>query len=218
MKDKALTNVWAVNIDQRHSRREADRVAEALRFLETLPGIALAFERTAGDEVQGLLLHGSAIVDLLVGLARLDAAHRLEEPGWRIGIGLGDVEDGGAPSTRAARGTAYLAARQAIEEASRAPAHLALRTADPAAAAAGSQAETALILLRTLLSRRTGKGWEVVDAMAGEATQADVAVKLGVSESAVSQRLARAGWRESVRGAELAVSLLTAVQCGQEPR
>lgn len=212
MKDESLTGVWVVNVDQRRSRREPDRVEEVLDLTRSLPGVVLAFERTAGDEVQGLLAEPSAVTELVAGLARLDAARRLEEPGWRIGIGLGDVEDRTVASTREARGSAYLSARQAIDDAARAPAHLALRSARTDDVAPGHLAEAALILFRTLLTRRTDKGWEVVDAMADGATQAQVAERLGVSESAVSQRLGRAGWREGVRGAELVTSLLAAVQ------
>lgn len=189
-------------------------MAAALALTVGLPGTVLAFERTAGDEIQGLLADGEGIVRLLTDLARLDAEEGLDEPGWRIGIGLGDVENVAVESTRAARGSAYISARQAVDEASRAPAHVALRTAEAADRRAGHLAESALILLRAVLTRRTGKGWEVVDAMAGGTTQAEVAQRLGVSESAVSQRLGRGGWREGERGVELATGLLAAVQNG----
>lgn len=214
MKAQGLTRAWAVNVDQRRSRRAADRVEGALNAAARLPGVLLPFERTAGDEIQGLLADSGDIVALVTDLARLDAADQLDEPGWRIGIGFGQVENVRVTSTRAARGSAYILARQAVEEAARAPAHVILRTDDPADRPAGHLAESALILLRTVLARRTDKGWEVVDAMAAGQTQAQVAEKLGVSESAVSQRLARAGWREGVRGAELAAVLLAAVQAG----
>lgn len=217
MKEKSLSRAWAVTVDQRHSRRDTDRVEEALALTVGLPGIVLAFDRTAGDEIQGLLSGGAGIVRLLTDLAWLDATAGLDEPGWRIGIGLGDVENILIDTTRAARGSAYIGARQAVDDASRAPAHLALRTTDPADRRAGELAEAALILLRVLLTGRTVKGWEVVDAMATGASQAQVAQRLGVTESAVSQRLARAGWREGVRGVDLATSLLAAVRNGWSP-
>lgn len=217
MKEKPLSRVWAVTVDQRRSRREADRVEDALAVAAGLPDIVLPFERTAGDEIQGLLADGAGVVGLLTGLARLDARAGLDEPGWHMGIGLGDVENALVESTRAARGSAYIQARHAVDEASRAPSHIALRTADPADQQAGHLAEAALILVRALLTRRTDKGWEVVDAMGSGATQTEIAQRLGVSESAVSQRLGRAGWREGVRGAELAIRLLAAVRKGWSP-
>lgn len=210
MKPASLRSAWVVNVDQRRSRREPDRVEGALELTRALEGVLLPFERTAGDEVQGLLGDGAAIVRLMEGLARLDARAGLDEPGWRIGIGLGAVENVRVESTRAARGSAYLAGREAVEKASRAPAHLAVIAAEEAAREAIELAESALILLRTVISRRSTKGWEVVDLMTAGETQIEVAERLDVSESAVSQRLARASWREGVRGAELAVHLLQA--------
>lgn len=212
MNPSDLTALWAVNVDQRRSRREPDRVEEVLDLTRSLTEVLLPFERTAGDEVQGLLAGPEPLVELVLGLARLDALAGSDEPGWRVGIGLGTVEQVAVPSTRAARGPAYLAAREAVESAGRAPASLALRTAEPAATRATEHAETALILLRTVLARRSDKGWEAVDALATGATQAEVAAELGVSEPAISQRLGRALWRESVRGAALATDLLLLAQ------
>ena len=214
MQVKHLRLLWVVTLDQRRSRREPDRVESALDVAAEVPGVLLRFERTAGDEIQGLLTDERGVVELIIALARLDAFGGLEEPGWRIGIGLGEVENVHVATTRAARGSAYIAARVAVEEASRAPAYLCLRTADFAQEATGELAETALILLRTLLTRRTAKGWEVVDAMSPEVTQAQVAHELGISESAISQRLTRASWREGVRGAELASRLLLVTRWG----
>ncbi len=207
MKDFALTNAWVVNIDQRRSRRQPDRVPGALALANALPGVVLGFERTAGDELQGLVRQGATLVALVEGLARLDASDGLGEPGWRIGVGVGGVENVTSGGTREARGPAYLLGRDAVESAATAPGHVVIRSAvgDPAAF---ELAEAALIMLRTVLSRRSRPGWEVVDAVNAGESQAEVAVRLRISESAVSQRLARAAWRESVRGAALATGLL----------
>ncbi|MDO5499547.1 MAG: sigma factor-like helix-turn-helix DNA-binding protein [Propionibacteriaceae bacterium] len=211
MKPEALSRAWVVNIDQRRSRRQPDRVPAALAVTEELADRVLSFERTAGDEIQGLLRSGAPIVRLVEGLARIDAAAGLDSPGWRIGIGFGEVENVAVVSTREARGPAYLAARAAVEAAARAPAALALIAAAEDDRPAIANAEAALILVRTLLSRRSDKGWEVVDEVDAGKSQAEIAERLGVSESAVSQRLARAYWREGVRGAELASALLAGV-------
>lgn len=207
MKDSALITAWAVNIDQRRSRRQPDRVPGALAVANALEGVILPFERTAGDELQGLVSHGPALVRLIEGLARLDATDGLGEPGWRIGIGVGGVENLTGGGTREARGPAYLMGRDAVESAATAPGHLVIRSAigDPAAF---ELAEAALIMLRTVLSGRSRHGWEAVDAVSAGDSQAEVAARLEVSESAVSQRLARAAWRESVRGSALAAALL----------
>ena len=118
MKVPDLT-VWAVvTADQRNSRRAADRVPAALSTLDAVAGdrLALPFERTAGDEIQGLAATGAAVVASIVALTRLD--------GWRIGIGVGAVDRPLPTSTRAARGDAYLAARTAISSARRNPVEL----------------------------------------------------------------------------------------------
>lgn len=199
--------LWAViDADQRASRRGPDRVAEALAVLADLPGLRLPFDRTAGDEVQALAGASAAVVGAVERLTRLDVeGTRSVDHGWRIGIGLGRVEPlADVRDTREARGAAYLAAREAVERAGQAPARLAV-TGEPGVDVAS--VESALVVFRTLLARRTAKGWEAVDAMTAEPTQSagakqsEVAVRLGLSESAVSQRLDRALWRE-VRHAE----------------
>jgi hypothetical protein len=219
VKDFSLRQRWVVNVDQRRSRREPDRVPAALTALEQIPGVLLGFERTAGDEIQGLLAEAAGVVAVVVALARFDVLEGSAGPGWRIGIGLGEVEDEAVGSTREARGPAYLAAREAVERAGRAPGGLVLLAADPERAEAAVRAETALVLLRGVLAQRSAKGWEVVDLLDGTDVQraekqSDVAAKLGISESAVSQRLDRAGWQEGIRAAELARHLLVQAQKG----
>jgi hypothetical protein len=170
----------------------------------------LTFERTAGDEVQGLTGDPGAVVDAVLTLTRL--------PDWHLGIGLGSVELPLPGSTREARGPAYLAARAAVEQARSAPAHL--RLLGPETTAAGTvgagfygedvvqQAESALVLLRALVSRRTPEGWEIMDVLNETGSGAAAAARLGISPSAVSQRSTRSARRESELGAELCRRLL----------
>lgn len=189
--------------DQVDSRTAADRVPSALDALSRID-LLLPFERTAGDEVQGLVATGKAVVESVIALTRLD--------GWRIGLGLGHVEEPLPESTRAARGGAYLAARTAIGQARRSPVALSLVAADSVGAGtygdAVEDAETALWLLRSTLARRSREGWELVDLLDQGLTNALAADRLGISPSAVSQRLGRAARTESVRAARLATRLL----------
>lgn len=189
--------------DQVDSRTESDRVPSALDALLHV-GMLLPYERTAGDEIQGLAATGSAVVASIVALTRLD--------GWRIGIGVGTVDEPLPTSTRAARGDAYLAARTAISAARRSPVELSLTPGDSVRAGGYGDyvedAETALWLLRGTLARRSAEGWELMDLLDAGLTNAQAAVSLGVSPSAVSQRLARAARTEGVRGARLATRLL----------
>ncbi len=77
--------VLVLTVDQRSSRGAPDRVSDALAALEALPvSPLLAFERTAGDEFQGVLDDPASLAPLIERLLRDDA--------WNIGLGFGDVD------------------------------------------------------------------------------------------------------------------------------
>ena len=198
-----------ITADQRHSRTSADEVPDALGALnETLaPRLILPFERTAGDEIQALTTDPSAVVDAIILLTRQGA--------WRIGIGLGGVDTPLPASTRAARGPAYLAAREGVETARRAPSAVSL-VLDRGGAVGGEGygvtdallAESALVMLRALLLRRSTEGWVVSELVQSWLSGKQIAEQLQISPSSVSQRLSRAAYAESLRGRELATYLL----------
>jgi hypothetical protein len=202
--------VFVVTADQKRSRRRGDRVPEALAALESTlgtaaaSGVALPFERTVGDEIQGVLHSPAAVVSAVTALVRLG--------GWRTGLGVGPVDLPLPSSTRAASGPAFLAARDAVEAASSSPADLRVVRADGAhhygVVERARQAESALWVLTVLLRRRTPEGWEIVEMAETGLSGRDLADRLGISPSAVSQRLGRAAYQEGRRGAELAEALL----------
>ena len=207
---KPLPFIFVVVADQVGSRSVSDRVPAALSALSNLAAV-LGFERTAGDEIQGLLDSPATVVAVVDRLTRLGD--------WRIGIGAGAVDSPIPESTRAARGTAYLAARAAITAARTSPTDLALALppgvrgeAYREVVDAGTDAETALWLLRSVLGRRSQEGWELMDLLDEGLTNARAAERLGISPSAVSQRLSRAARPEAVRGAHLATRLLARLQ------
>ena len=208
MKESGFT--FAVIADQVSSRTGADAVPEALQALASLECI-LPFERTAGDEVQALLGRADGVVAVVTTLTRLS--------GWRIGVGAGEVDAPLPSSTREARGPAYLAARDAITTARRQPTGFALRLpADVSDAGYGelrqaaTDAETAIWLLRGALARRSREGWELMDLLDSGLSSAEAAERLGISRSAVSQRLGASAREETVRGGQLASRLLGRVQ------
>src|SRR6478735_1973997 len=185
-----------LTVDQRGSRDGADLVPDGLAALDGVP-TRLAFERTVGDELQGVLTDGAALATALEVLLRADA--------WNIGVGIGPVEEPLPDHARAGRGPAYLHARTAVTAAKNSPWHTRVVGDDPAARAL----ETTIWLWAAVLARRTGRGWEVADLVAEGLSYGEVGERLGISQSAVSQRAQAAGIVEGRRAHELVTGLTT---------
>ena len=183
---------FVLTVDQRDSRQTGDEV-DAL--VARLAGTAtlLPFRRTVGDELQGLLDDPVSVLDVILTLMRTRT--------WHVGLGIGPVDrplpaDG--DPTRA-RGTAFVAAREAVEAAKSDPHHLAV--VGPDAPEAAYDVKAVLDLLDTVRQGRTAAGWEVADLAVAGHTQAAAAERLSISRQAVQQRLRAAGWavEEAVR-------------------
>lgn len=192
--------VAVLTLDQRGSRAGADAVPALLDALApgSLPAAPLLpFQRTVGDEVQGVVDRAPALVDV-VGRA-------LRTRMWTIGIGFGTVETPLPAETRAGRGAAYLAARDAVTRAKSAPHRIVvvggLGDARP------EHLETVLGLWAGLLERRTPRGWEVHDLLAQGLSYSAVGHRLGITQSAVSQRAQAAGIIDEQRARSLAEHL-----------
>lgn len=175
--------MFVLTVDQAGSRRHADLVPSTTAALAPLRP-RLPFTRTVGDEFQGVLEDPVSVVDAILTLMRSRT--------WHVGLGIGAVEEPLPDDPRAARGTAFLAARRAVELAKRAPGLV--HVVAPDAPAEAEDAAVVLQLLADLRDRRTDAGWEAVDAMAAGGQQAEVAERLGVTRQAVGQRLRAAGW------------------------
>jgi hypothetical protein len=173
-----------LTVDQRRSRCGPDLVDAALQRLERFP-TTRPFERTAGDEFQGVLADHTAVVDAILDLVR--------DGHWSIGVGVGAVEHPLPSMTRAGRGLAFILARAAVAAAKRSPQHLAVRAADQVA---GDDAAALLEVLAVLIRGRTVQAWQAIDLAEPGRPQTQVAAKLGISRQAVGQRLAAAHWRE----------------------
>ncbi|MDK3257567.1 hypothetical protein [Blastococcus capsensis] len=174
---------FVLTVDQRASRRGPDRVADVLTQLNGVVDALLAFERTAGDEFQGVLGEPEVVVDVAMRLVRLG--------GWSIGIGAGAVQTPLPGSTRAGTGPAFLCARRAVDAAKQRPMRLAVRGAVPPDA---GDAQAVLSALAVLVGRRSLQAWEAIDLVEDGRTQAEAAAELGISRQAVGQRLAAASW------------------------
>jgi hypothetical protein len=188
--------MFVMTVDQRGSRRDVDRVDPILREFADAP-LLRPFERTAGDEVQAVTERADVVVDLALELAA--RGH------WSVGIGVGPVESPLPASTRAGRGQAFEAARDAVDRAKNLPGSVAVTGPDATSAA---DAETALMLVSVLVSKRSDPGRDAVAAMREGLTQAEAAERLGISKQAISQRLAVAGWQAECAGRALALRLL----------
>ena len=174
---------YVLTVDQRASRRTSDRVADVLRELNATVPAVLAFERTAGDEFQGVLADPEEVVDVVLRLVRAG--------GWSIGVGAGPVQTPLPPSTRAGAGPAFLSARRAVEAAKQRPTRLAVRGAVSPDAA---DAQAVLSALAVVVERRSEQAWEAIALVESGRTQAEAAGELGISRQAVGQRLAAGLW------------------------
>ena len=187
--------VAVLTVDQRGSTKHAatDRVPDTLSGLADLDAVTLLrpFERTAGDEFQGVLDDPATLATVVERLLREDT--------WNIGIGVGQVDEPLPASTRAGRGPAYVHARDAVTAAKSSLWHLRVEGDQPAV----RRLETSLLLWAAVLARRTERGWAVADLVDTGLRYDEVARRLGITQSAVSQRAQAAGIVEGLRAREL---------------
>ncbi len=204
--------MFVLTIDQAGSRSTADRIPDLLDLLAPI-GTVLPWERSVGDEAQGVLARAGDVVDAVLLCLR--------SGGWYVGIGIGGVEEPLPRSPREARGPAFVAARRAVERAKktgeRAP--LAVEASDGgagAAAEAASEAEGVLALLGRHVLGRSEAEWRILDLLQpGErGTQTAVARTLGISPQAVSKAAARAAWHEEHAVRSAAARLLAWADAG----
>ncbi|GAA0611284.1 transposase [Kribbella sandramycini] len=194
--------VFVLTVDQRGSRITGDLIPELLNSLNRRPrrpGLIRKFERTAGDEVQAVFDEAKATIDVIVELLRRDS--------WYVGLGIGEVAQPLPRSTRAGNGDAFVHAREAVTRAKSSPHHVNVVGSDEQLA---DRVETVLWLMASVLRRRSERGWAVADLLAEGLTRREIGVKLGISQSAVTQRAQAAGFAEEQRGRLLATELLDA--------
>lgn len=189
---------FVVTADQIGSRQSHDGVPDALKRLALIvddTASSRAFVRTAGDEIQALISDAAELIASLEALAQL--GH------WRVGVGLGKVAHPLADDLRAATGEAFFAAREAIGEARTAPQRIAVRTHDERLRDDVADLRAALVLLHSAWARRSDAGWEVATLAHEGLGTGEIAQRLGVTASAVSQRLKSALVDESEMGKRL---------------
>jgi hypothetical protein len=192
-----------LTVDQQDSRSRGDGVPALLDLLDEAvarrsPARPLrGFERTVGDEVQAVVDDPATTVELVGTMLRAE--------GWWIGLGVGEAEHPLPVETRAGRGPAYVMAREAVTRAKSSPHRIAVVGADRYRA---NHLETVLGLWAGLLERRTERGWQVHDLVREGLSYDEAGRRLGISQSAVSQRAAAAGLADERRARGLAHDLL----------
>ncbi|SFU05689.1 MarR family transcriptional regulator [Arthrobacter sp. ov118] len=116
--------MYVLTIDQRGSTGDVDRVPALLAELSTLSAelpTAGHFERSVGDEIQGVVEGAGEVVEI--------ALHALRSGRWYVGIGVGEVDLPLPASPREGSGPAFVAARAAVDRAKAAAAHVPLAVA-----------------------------------------------------------------------------------------
>ncbi len=189
---------YVLTANQQADRRGRDRVAGVLRRLADGVPAVVPFERTAGEEFQGVLADPAVVVDVVLRLVR--------EGGWRIGVGAGPVQTPSSDSARTGAGPAHLYARRAVDAAGQRSVRLAVRGAVPADA---GDAQAVLSALAVVVQRRSAQAWEALELVGAGHTQAGAAAALGVSRQAVGQRLAAGLWELERELRPTAARLLT---------
>jgi hypothetical protein len=210
--------MYVMTIDQRGSSTDVDRVPELISQLRGLT--SAAFERSVGDEIQGVLERADDVVDI--------ALHALRSGHWYVGVGIGAVQLAPGGSPREGTGSGFVAARKAVEHAKSAAGQVPLSvvsgsigrgTEVPQHAREGARtcanAEAVLRLIGRLVQERTDAQWKVVDRLrnvqgAGgkHGSQKQVAKELGITEQSVSRAVLRSGWQEEWAGRPAAAMLL----------
>ncbi|MDL9946092.1 hypothetical protein QSJ19_10900 [Gordonia sp. ABSL11-1] len=199
--------MFVLTVDQRGSRTDVDRVDDLLMSTAREPGLLRPFERTAGDEVQG-------VADSATVVARL-AIMLVADGHWSVGIGIGGVDLPLPMSTRSGRGPAFVDAREAVESAKRQRVPISVRGG---VAPWTHHAQTAARLLADVAAGRSDHGAEAVRVMQTGVTQAEGAEILGITPQAMSQRLRSARWDIDDDGCRLVTELLSRADGTTDPR
>lgn len=195
--------MFVLTADQIDSRHTEDHVEAMLERVSTAfsPDLELPPERTAGDEIQFFTRSPHVTLAAITLLFR--------DLNWRIGVGTGEVDTPYGRSTRASRGAAFYAAREAVERAHASPVRVAIVGGKHEHAQEAADADALLTLLLMLLDRRTRGGWEVYDLLEAGLTQAQAAEHLGLTAGAISLRTRAAGIHAQKNAEPALVRLLT---------
>jgi hypothetical protein len=179
---------YVLTINQRDSREVGDLVDDLVKSLRHLPA-AVPFQRSVGDEVQGVVDSATAAVDV--------ALRSLRSRRWHVGIGVGGLTPPVPGRLVDAQGYGLVYARRAVDRARKTGERIPLAVEGPDGVIA-AEAEAVLRLLGQIVHTRTDAEWAVLDLMTPGARgqQKYVAQELGITTQAVSRAVVRSHWME----------------------
>ena len=113
--------MFVVTADQVASRRDADRTGDLVAALTEryADQLLLPADQTAGDEIQLVTRSASTALSIVLDATRTGR--------WSVGLGVGRIRTPLPDAARKATGSAFIAAREAVEAAKRADGRFALR-------------------------------------------------------------------------------------------
>ena len=192
---------YVLTINQRDSREVGDLVPDLIRSLRHLPA-AVPFQRSVGDEAQGVLDDAGGAVDA--------ALIALRQRRWNVGIGVGELRPPLAPSVMENEGFGLVYARRAVDRARKTGERIPLAVDGPDGDVA-AEAQAVLRLLGQIVASRTDAEWKVLDLMTPGARgqQKYVAELLGITTQAVSKAVVRSHWQEEWATRPAAARLLS---------
>lgn len=180
--------MFVLTVDQVGSSGDRDRIPDLFALIDGLEsGCAPVrpFQRTAGDEAQAVFDDPAAA--LVTALTLVRTGH------WYVGIGEGAVNVPLPAETRAGAGPAFENARRAVERAKKTKG----RCCFVGSAKVAPLVDRALQLLARLEIDRQETRQKAGEMACQGLSQKQIAEKLGISQSAVSQRLSEGYWSET---------------------
>lgn len=192
--------MYVLTLDQEGSRADEDRVPSLLAAFADLSTVR-PFVRTAGDEVQAVLEHPEAVLDVVLWVLR--------DGRWHCGIGVGSVDlspADDAPDSRSGKGPAFIHARHAVEEAKRSVGSIRVEGENTRAV---HNLQALLDILEVVIAGRTERQWAVIDEVEIHGGISAAAHVLGVRPQSVSEAYARSARRIEQACYPLLLELIT---------
>lgn len=202
--------MFVLEID-RPSPSPRDEVPALLEALVAL-GLRPTPERTSADA--SLVLAERAEQAVAAAAAVLEHTRRTGSGPWAVGMGIGTIDGPVPTNVHALRGPAVTAAREALGRAGRtSQVPVAITAAVPRQRERAQDAEAVMRLVGWMIGARSAGQWRVVEALRErpDATQAQLAAHLGVTQQTVSRSLRTSGWREESAASALLERLLAMV-------